>query len=262
MEIYKFNQYTTYNEMAKDFIESFHSLIKEESDNQSLYKKVEQKLISDLKLDLRAIGAVGIRFAVLYPIVKELLKNMSIESIDITPDKIVLLAISAITIIYLEEKKESSGKGKLVKDSKSMLEELKMMGIGNGIVKKLIKCLKSIKNIFNIINKHIGKAVNGIIDMFAYISLLIPIMNGILAVIGKYDLNLDTLPQNFLGLGLGITTIIARHGISEIINRIKNKININKKKIMSNITDETDPQKLQILTQTSKKQEGELIKEQ
>ena len=42
-----------------------------------------------------------------------------------------------------------------------MLEELKMAGIGNGIVKKLTDGFKSITNIFKTIAKHTGAIVTG-----------------------------------------------------------------------------------------------------
>ena len=71
--------------------------------------------------------------------------------------------------------------------------------------------------------------------MFAYTSLLIPIMNGVMAVIHKYDLTIDTLPQNFLGLAAGIITLIAKHGIIEIIRRIKDKFNIDKEEVLNDL---------------------------
>ena len=60
--------------------------------------------------------------------------------------------------------------------------------------------------------------------MFAYTALLIPLLNGVMAIIDKYDLNLETLPQNFLGLAVGIGTVIAKHGLVEIISRLKKQI--------------------------------------
>jgi hypothetical protein len=137
-----------------------------------------------------------------------------------------------------------------------------MMGIGNGLVKKLIKGLTSIKNIFSLIGKHLGAVVNGVIDMFAYTSLLIPIMNGINFIVGKHDLNLETLPQNFLGLAMGIGTIIAKHGIIEIINKIKNRFPINPKEVLADI-ETPSIQKFATFTDDEKdSQDGELIKEQ
>lgn len=261
MEIIKFREYSLQDSMVVDFLNSFDKMITE-SDETS-YKKIEKKVISDLKLNTELVLTFGAGIGAFYPVVDKLMRNMSIDSIELTPDRIVLLTIAAFTIIYLEEKKCKSSKEEeiLTKDSKSMLEELKMMGIGNGIVKKLIKGLKSITNIFSLIGKHIGAVVGGFIDMFAYTSMLIPIMNGILYVIGKYDMNLDTLCDNFMGLAMGIGTVIAKHGIVEILNKIKTKFPINKKKVIDEI--ETPIiQKFGDIKYDSPDQDGDLIKEQ
>ena len=261
MEIIKFREYSLQDSMVVDFLNSFDKMITE-SDETS-YKKIEKKVISDLKLNTELVLTFGAGIGAFYPVVDKLMSNMSIDSIELTPDRIVLLTIAAFTIIYLEEKKCKSSKEEeiLTKDSKSMLEELKMMGIGNGIVKKLIKGLKSITNIFSLIGKHLGAVVGGFIDMFAYTSMLIPIMNGILYVIGKYDMNLDTLCDNFMGLAMGIGTVIAKHGIVEILNKIKTKFPINKKKVIDEI--ETPIiQKFGDIKYDSPDQDGDLIKEQ
>ena len=71
--------------------------------------------------------------------------------------------------------------------------------------------------------------------MFAYTSLLIPIMNAVGYVINKYRFTLDNLDDNFLGLAYGIGTIAAKHAIIDIINRIKSKFPLNKKKIIDEI---------------------------
>jgi hypothetical protein len=143
MEIIKFKEYSLQDSIVSDFLKSFDKMITE-SDETS-YKKVQNKIISDLKLNTQFILTFGIGIGTFYPIVDKLMRNMSIDSIELTPDKVVLLTIAAITIIYIEEKKFKSADEEevLTKDSKSMLEELKMMGIGNGIVKKLIKAFQS-----------------------------------------------------------------------------------------------------------------------
>jgi len=191
------------------------------------------------------------------------MENMNLDSFILTPESIVLLTLSSVTIAYLQEKKFKSAEeeDQLTKDSKSMLEELKMKGFGNGIVKKLIKSLESVKNIFLVIGKHIGAVIGSILDMFAYTSLLIPLLNGVMSIIHKYDLNLETLPQNFLGLAVGVGTIIAKHGIVEIINRIKNKFPINPKEVLDDI--ETPAiQRFATFGDSEEKQDGDLIKEQ
>jgi len=264
MRVYKFNEYSTNNLMAESFVDALSPLIQEAKGGESRYESSLKKIVKDLKINTQLVTTFGTGIAAFYPIVESLMKNMNINSVDINYSTVVLLTITSISIIYLEEKKlDSKQEAILRKDCKSMLEELKMMGIGNGIVKKLIEGFKSIKNIFSVIGKHIGAVVGGFMDMFAYTAILIPIMNAINWVIGKYDLNFDTLPQNFLGLSIGIGTIIAKHGIAEIIDRIKNRFNIDKKKIVDEI--ETPIiQKIGDVTfgDSETDQDGDLIKEQ
>ena len=262
MKIQRYTDYTLQNEMAEEFLKSFDEMVKE-SDGGSSYEKVAKKVISDLKLNVSLVATFGAGIGALYPVVEGLMKNMNLDSFALTPESIVLLTLASVTITYLEEKKFKSveEEAQLTKDSKSMLEELKMKGFGNGIVKKLIKSLESVKNIFLIIGKHLGAVVGSVVDMFAYTSLLIPILNGVMAIIHKYDLNLETLPQNFLGLAVGVGTIIAKHGIVEIINRIKNRFPINTKEVLDDI--ETPAiQRFATFGDSEEKQDGDLIKEQ
>lgn len=262
MNIKRFNDYNLQNEMADEFLKSFDKMIVE-SDGGSSYKKVAKKVISDLKLNVSLVSTFGAGIGALYPVVDGLMRNMNMDSFNINSESIVLLTLSSVAITYLEEKKCKSveEEEQLTKDSKSMLEELKMRGFGNGIVKKLMKGLQSIKNIFSIIGKHIGAVIGGVIDMFAYTSLLIPLLNGVMAIIDKYDLNIETLPQNFLGLAVGVGTIIAKHGIVEIINRLKSKFTISQKEVLDDI--ETPViQKFATFGDSEKNQPGDLIKEQ
>jgi GTP:adenosylcobinamide-phosphate guanylyltransferase len=86
-------------------------------------------------------------------------------------------------------------------------------------------------------------------------------MNGILAVINKYELNIDTLTQNFIGLSIGVGTIIAKHGISLIASKLKDKFKINKKKIIDDIDTSDDVRKFgDVISGDDEK--AELIKEQ
>lgn len=230
MKIKRFKDYYDNEILAYDFIESLNSIINESDEIH--YEPIRKKIFNDLKLNSNLALTYGAGMNALYPIVESLLKNLKLSSIEITPQSVILLTICSFTVIYLEEKAIRDEMG-IRKDCKSMLEELKMNGIGNGIVKKVVEVLKSFKSIFNIIYKHIGKSVSDLIDMFTYVSLLIPIMNGISYIIGKYDLNIDTFIQNFAGLMLGVGTIITKRGISHILSKVKLKID--KNKILSKI---------------------------
>ena len=260
MKIQKFQQYSLQDSMALDFINSFDGLITESDETE--YKKVQKRVISDLRLNGNLSLTFGTGIKVFYPVVDKLMTNMKISSIDITADKVVLLTICAFTIVYLEEKKFKDGQEEeiLTKDSKSMLEELKMMGIGNGIVKKVVKLFKSITNIFTIIGKHLNTVTKGFIDMFAYTAILIPIMNGILYIIGKYDLSVDTFLQNFAALGIGVGTLIAKNGIISIIDKLKDKISTKDEK---EIVDEVDTTVIKKVSDfTLDPADGEMINEQ
>jgi hypothetical protein len=254
-------------ELALEFIKALESSLNESDKPEENYVNIQNKIISDLKLNFRLIGTFGAGIGSFYPIVDSIMKNTPIE-VEKTPEIIVMMTITAISIIFLEERKFRNEKEEesITNDSKSLLEELKMRGVGNGIVKKLIKSLKSIKSIFYLITKHLGAVVGGFIDMFAYTSMLIPIMNGVLYLIGKYELNLETLTQNFIGLGVGFGTIIAKHGIVDLIKKIKSKLGIGDK-VAKDVIDEVETpiiQKFGDMTfgDATTPENGDLIKEQ
>lgn len=237
MKVLKVYEYDFNQRLTKDFIESIQYIVESEN-NDGDYKKVQKKIFSDLKLNSRLIGTFGSGIGAFYPVVNSLMANMG-TNIELTDETIVLATICAVTIIFLEEKKfKDSSEDQIVKDSKSMLEELKMKGVGNGIIKKLVKALKSTHNIFSIIGKHIGAVANGFADMFAYTAMLIPVMNAINAIIDKYDFTPETLAQNFIGLAIGITTVAAKHSLIDIFDKLKNKFSLPKKEIIMDIEDD------------------------
>lgn len=230
------------------------------------YKRIEKKVLSDLKLDTSLVFTFGSGIAALYPIVGEMMQNMSLTNIVISKTSIVLLTIAAITIIFLEERKAKSSQQEelLTKNSKSMLEELRMMGIGDGIVKKVIKAIIGVKNIFTTIAKHLGASIGGIIDMFAYTAILIPIMNGVFYIIGKYDMGVDQVITNFFSLSVGVATRIAKHGLVELLDRLRRFISPDSKR---EIIDELETPVIQKFGDihygdTDTEHEGDLIKEQ
>jgi len=251
--------------------------VEDEYSKYDTYKRVEKKVLSDLKLDMRLVLTFGAGIGALYPIVEKMMTNLSLSDVVIDKRTVVLLTIACLTIIFLEEKKTKMIKRKipdsklsgtpeedaiLEKNSKSILEELAMKGIGQGIVKKVIKSIESIKNIFVTISKHIGSVIGGVIDMIGYTAILIPIMNGILFVIGDLHMSVDAVIQNFFSLGIGIASRIAKHGLVEIINKLKGVIS---NKTKEEIIDELETPVIQRFSDIKTKdsdQEGDLIKEQ
>lgn len=259
MKIKKFQQYSLQDSMVLDFINSFDGLITESDETE--YKKMQKKVLNDLRLNGNLSLTFGTGMQALYPVVSKLMTNMKISSIEVTADKVILLTICAFTIIYLEEKKSKDNQEKeiLTKDYKSMLEELKMMGIGNGIVKKIIKVFRSITGVFLLIGKHLNAVTKGFVDMFAYTAILIPIINGILYIVSKYNLSVDTFLENFAALTMGVATLIAKNGIISIIDKLKDKINQKNKK---EIIDEVDNNIIKKVSDfTHNPEHGEMINE-
>lgn len=236
--IKRYDEYVSFDDMAFEFVDAFQSMIKENEklDDDGDWKTHWKKFKNDLKLHGGLIGTFGAGIGAFIPVVQTMMGNMNIST-DVTLEISVLLTICSLTIIYLEEKKfkNSEEEAILTKDSKSMLEELKMRGIGNGLVKLVMKSFESVTNLFSVIGKHLGAVVGGVIDMFAYTALMIPVMNGILYLIGKYELTPETIIQNLIGLAAGIGTLVAKHGINYIINKIKGKFKIKKGDVIDDL---------------------------
>lgn len=243
MKILKFNSYSNNIDMAKFFI---NSLIKQKINEENNYDEILNKLCDELKFNFGLITTFGTGIGFMYPIVDTLIKKSKL-SVNLTPENLILLTVTSLSILYLEERKNNQkilcpgcrgngcksckNRGYLKKEYlesgiKSLLEELKLRGIGNGIVKKLTECFVSISNIIRIIFKHSDKVILDLISMFGYTTLLIPTINAIMSMIDKYDLNLDTLSGNFLSLSVGITTIVSKQGIEWLFKKLKRRLNL------------------------------------
>jgi hypothetical protein len=240
----KIKNFSTYNkemDIAMDFVENLTYPINESIDD--IWKTIQDRVLKDISVNLKYVGSFGAGIGAFYPVVIALMENMG-QSLEVDKEMVVLATICALTIIYLDEKNNLSENERMIitKDSKSMLEELRMRGVGNGIIKKLVKVIHSIKHIFDKLSRYLGIVAIGFLDMFGYTSILIPILNGIKFIVGKYNLNIDTLLQNLFGLSIGVVTIITKIGIEEIVKRLSGKIKPEiEDKILSDISDEVPP---------------------
>ena len=251
MRILKYTDHINSNRMTEELIELIiNPMIKESSMDDGHIRKILKGLSSDIKFNYGLVLTFGTGIKAIYPIVENLIKNGNLK-IDLTPESILLLSITALSITYLEEQNNKegnvevicsckgkksncelcngSGKTKSIvtkQDAQTLLEELKLRGIGNGIVKKLVTCFKSIGNIVKILFKNTPYVIRGLMEMFAYTSILIPTMHAISALVGNYKLDMETLPSNFVSLGIGIATFLAKNGYTYVLNKLKSKFNI------------------------------------
>jgi hypothetical protein len=248
MKILKYNDFYKQNEFFEFFLSNLDNYIKESSD-YSFVDKILKGLSNDLKFNIGLVFTFGTGIKAMFPIVENLIKNGNLK-IDINQESIVLLSLTILSICYLEETKNNAGGSKsecqdckskgcnncnntgfvsskvTKKDAQNLLEELKMRGIGNGIVKKFVKVFKTIGEFIKTIFKNTGYAISGLFEMLGYTALLMPFMNAINAAIGKYDLSPDTLVGNLLSIGLSVGAFSGKNVINMILKKLKDKLNL------------------------------------
>lgn len=285
-KILRYREYDRSIDQAFELIETIcNPSINESNVDDSLIKSVGRKLSRDLKFNFGLITSFGTGINVMYPIVDRLIKNGNFK-IEMTPETTILVCITALSITYLEEIKNKTGEEKIVcsdcggveggcksckgkgytnsivtkKDAQTMLEELKMRGIGNGIVKKFVSAFQSLGNFLQILFRGTPYVVTGLIDMFSYTALLIPTMNAIYALIGKYDLNLETIVSNLLSIGVGVGTIIAKQGVTWLITKLRKSLHL--RGLGKDIDVPTVVRPYDIIDDTDELDDAKLIKEQ
>lgn len=206
---------------------------------KSLYPTVENLIKNgNLKIDLTPENIVLLSFATLAIVFLEEKKNKGYDEM-ICPDcegeglsqKDCELCDNQGCEVCEGPCKKCGGEGKIKVDInkqeiKTLLEELKLKGIGNGIVKKLTKCVQAIGNIAKLLYKNTPYIITGFLDMIGYASILVPTMNAISFLVSNYNLDMDSLTGNFLSLGLGISSFIAKNGFMYIVDRLKKKFGI------------------------------------
>jgi hypothetical protein len=223
-KIFKFKEHEKWCGIANNLIEDIlNPRLLESSENSEGIVSILKNLQKDLNFNVKLIFTFGTGIASMYPIVLNLIQNQKLK-IDASPENISLLTLTSVVILSMEMQKDSEVTKEEVKN---LLTELKLRGIGNGIVKKMVNSFKSIGNLLTILFKNTSKTVRNIIDMFAYTSLLIPTMNAINTIVSNYDWTMDTIIGNLSSLGIGIMTFLAKNGWDYLVKKLKNKTEIN-----------------------------------
>ena len=181
MKVLNFEKY----QLAEDLSNFIANPTINESDNKdSQINGILKKLSQDLKFNYGLVFTFGVGVRVMYPIVEGLISNGSLK-VEPTMENIVLVSIAALTITYLEESKNKAGDSEVPcncknkskecekcggtgviksivtkQDARTILEELKLRGIGNGIVKGVVKSFISIGNLMKVIFKNLANIIN------------------------------------------------------------------------------------------------------
>lgn len=234
-KILKYSEYNQFENIPLEIINNIcNPVINESIIENSVFDKIAKKLSKDLKFNFGLVFTFGTGIKMMIPIVNNLVENGTFN-FELTEENIILLCITAVSITYLEETSNKVGNDinpdgdksyVTKKDAQTMLEELKLRGIGQGLVKKFVNSFKSIGQFFKTLFRGTPYVINGLIDMFGYASFLIPCMNAISMFVGKYDINLDTICSNMMSIGIGVSSFVAKQGVSWLVNKLKNSLNI------------------------------------
>jgi len=279
--VLKFNELVQSQQKAEEFIrEMENSNMNDSNLTDTNFNKILKNLSNDLKFNIGLLTTFGTGIKFMIPIVQSLIVNKELN-VELNDENLVLIAITTISIVYLQEKGNKTGnttipcpncskskenceifdgrgwvKSKVTReDTKTLLEELKLRGVGNGIIKKLVKCFESIGKLFQIIFKNTQYVISGFLDMLGYTALLLPTMNAINALISRYEFNLDTLPGNLMSVGVGFSSFALKNSMDFLINKIK-KSNI---KINPQIKKTSKSTETEINDGESKSDEGDLV---
>lgn len=222
--ILRFEEFYDWQSIAEKFLQSIDNLQLEESNEtkEENISDVVSSILNKFGFNMSLVLTFGTGVKMMYPIVSNLINNMKLE-IQPTREDIVLLCITCLSIMFLENKKNPPIPAE---DIKNKLNAEIQMKFGNPriIVNRIKNCFESIFIFLKKFPKLVGASFNNIIDMFAYTAILQPVMNAISAFVGTYNITPDNLSGNLLSLGTGIATMSGKSFLNYLKNR-KNKVN-------------------------------------
>ena len=255
--IKRFNQYFAQETLESHIFDSIMS-IKEDQDNGTqkieAYKSEFNKIAKDLNMNSRLIVTFGFGIGGFYPIVESL---MRLEGFNLNARSVVLLTLAAISILIIGDGKKS-GKSKDEKDlmiediNMKVLQELNQTvspnsstgdspalkkamhiirsfyegfwkNVFKGSLKKTLEPVNTkIKSLWSSLGTGFGRMAGSMVDMLAYTSMLIPVMNVIDSSINSFPHLFSVakiLPENFATFAAGVASIAAKHGVAKLVSR-------------------------------------------
>jgi hypothetical protein len=249
-KILRYKDHVKLNKMVNTFMDSLHINLNESSIelNQKTVDKILKGVIKDMRINNGLFDKFKTNITESIPVVKALIENSNIK-FETSPENLVLVTLTILGISSLEEMDNKAGHGVLPctecggsgckscddgviksildkREAQSLLEELRMRGIGNGIVKKMVQSFVSIGEFTTTMLKGTEYSVNGLMDMLDKEHVMKPIMNALQQFITNYDITIETLSNNLLSLGSTIKSQVSKRGIKWLINKLKDAFGI------------------------------------
>lgn len=172
-KIYSFLDYSNIQELTEDFVLT-DKVYKKDFE----FERIQNDIIEKFNLKLNIIR--NFKFYTFYSIIFNMLENQ--DTIESDKKKSVLLGITSMVILKNEEDDNEEVKAK----SRSLLEELKLSGVGNGIVKNFIECIKIFFQLYQILYKEDINQINNKND--EKMNLL---FSKIYFIVNKYNMTID-----------------------------------------------------------------------
>ena len=268
-KILRYTEYKQSEEKALEIVEMICNPQINESKKMSAFRTIAKKLSFDLKFNFGLVVTFGTGIKLMLPVVQSLINEGSFN-FEMTEENLILLTITIASILYLEETSNktgdevnSQGEQSVVtkKDAQTMLEELKMRGIGQGIVKKFVSAFSTIGKFFKMLFRGTPYVINGLLDMFGYTALMVPCMNALSMFIGKYDITIENIAMNLFSLSVGVSALLAKQGVSWLVNKINKSLGL--KKLGKDLEKPVEMRPFDIIDgETDNLEKSKLIKEQ
>ena len=173
----------------------------------SSYKTIQHKVLKEYGSQLYFIATFNSAIVSLYPIVKQVLN--SDLNIHISNYQLVLLTIFSIAeILHVNND--------AIKDIKRRLKEDHYLIH----LQRVKDTLLSVEKIVKVIAKTIGKTISLFIDMLAYVTILVPINDALVEILKNDGLNMATISNKILGLGIGLGILTLKTIVVKILDKL------------------------------------------
>jgi len=178
------------------------------------------------------------------PTINGLMDNTP-SDMEANEENLILLTLTVLGITNLEEIGNSAGhpviecpkckgtgcdkcnnKGEMESvidknEAQSLLEELRMRGVGNGTVKKLVQAMITIGEFSKELLSDTEYSVDGFISMLDKKNVLSPMMNSMKEFIKEFGLNVDSLQNNLSSLKKSVNSYVSKKGIDWLLDKLK-----------------------------------------
>jgi len=225
MDVLKFKDWSSLSFTEEFFKILGDNFLTESEKNNSDRFKIATDFIKKMKFKSDIYKIFAPIFDTSALLVEHLLNNSNFN-IEITPTIIPLVTLSTLCITYIEENKNkmSADDYNLLKiESKSILEENKLTGVGNGVIKELVSAFKSIGGLMNTINKKRNKKGNGFFTIIDDIKCGQSILNTIDYLVKKYKMNSTDLVNKIKSISGNMSSKDIKNNLNYFLSQIKNE---------------------------------------